>query len=57
LPSEEPDRYRAVEAGDMKIWVREDMVFEDDVPRIAVFPRRNGVKDVGASNLRDYVRQ
>lgn len=41
----------------MKIWVREDMVFEDDVPRIAVFPRRNGVKDVGASNLRDYVRQ
>ncbi|MDR1379121.1 MAG: hypothetical protein LBJ36_08730 [Synergistaceae bacterium] len=50
---EGPENYDVVETGELRVHVPKDMSFLDDLPKIVVFPRRTGNRDVGVSNTVD----
>ena len=51
LPEGNPEDYTIVETEGLKIRISEKMVFEGDIPKIVVFPKRNGEKRVGVPNM------
>ena len=50
---EDPGKYTAVDAGEIKMYVPNAGVFRGDIPEVVVFPRRNGEKNVGVGNRTD----
>ena len=50
---EEEAGYDVVEAGELRVHVPRSMSFEDDIPRIVIFPRRTGRRDAGVSNAQN----
>jgi len=44
--------YSIVEMGELKIYVPNSMSFTDDIVRIVDFKKRNGLTDVGVSNVK-----
>ncbi|MDR3230677.1 MAG: hypothetical protein LBT65_04495 [Synergistaceae bacterium] len=50
---EATENYDLVDAGDLSVYVPKDMAFENDTPRIVVFPRKTGNRDVGVANVPD----
>lgn len=48
---EAPEEYSIVEVGELKVRVSGEMLFSGDIPKISVFPRKNGRRDVGVSNV------
>jgi hypothetical protein len=48
---EGPENYDVVETGELRVFVPKDMSFADDLPKIVVFPRRTGNRDVGVANV------
>ena len=47
------EMYVTVDTGELNLYVAKEMVFSGDIPRIVVFPRRTGERDVGVSNVVD----
>ena len=45
--------YDAVDTEQVRVHVPKDMSFTDDIPKIVVFPRKNGRYDVGVPNTMD----
>ncbi|MDR1874530.1 MAG: hypothetical protein LBQ90_05905 [Synergistaceae bacterium] len=50
---EEGGEYDVVDVGELLVHVPKNMTFENDVPKIVVFPRRTGNRDTGVSNVVD----
>ena len=48
---DDPENYAPVDTGEMKVYVPNDGVFSGDIPRLVVFPRRNGARSVGVVRL------
>ncbi|MDR1621362.1 MAG: hypothetical protein LBS00_03185 [Synergistaceae bacterium] len=51
IPEGGPENYDVVDTGALRVHVPKDMKFENDTPKIVVFPRRTGNRDVGVSNV------
>ena len=45
--------YDVVETGELRVYVPRSMSFEDDTPRIVIFPRRTGQRSVGVPNTKN----
>ena len=50
-PPDDAENHDVVEAMGLIIYVPRSMSFENDIPRIATFPRTTGFRDVGVSNV------
>ena len=48
---EKTEDYSIVEIREFKIYVPDSMSFTDDVVKIVDFKKRNGITDVGVSNV------
>jgi len=47
------DDYSFTEVNELKIYVPKSMSFTDDVAKIVDFKKRNGITDVGVSNVKE----
>lgn len=45
------ENYESIKAGEYTIYIPPNMSFDNNIPRIVVFPRRTGEKDIGVSNV------
>ncbi|MDR2180980.1 MAG: hypothetical protein LBP21_11800 [Synergistaceae bacterium] len=53
VPEEEAEGYDIVDTGQLRVYVPHNMKFENDTPKIVVFPRKTGKRDVGVPNVLD----
>jgi hypothetical protein len=51
VPEEGVEGYDVVDTEQLRVYVPQTMKFENDTPKIVVFPRRTGNRDVGVSNV------
>jgi hypothetical protein len=45
------ETYDVVDTGQVRVHVSKEMAFTDDLPKIVVFPRKTGNRDVGSPNV------
>jgi hypothetical protein len=45
------ETYDVVDTGQVRVHVSKEMAFTDDLPKIVVFPRKTGNRDVGVPNV------
>ena len=50
---EKVEDYSVVELKEYRIYVPNGMSFADDIAKIVDFKKRNGITDVGVSNVKD----
>jgi hypothetical protein len=51
MPEEGVEGYDVVDTDQLRVYVPQKMKFENDTPKIVVFPRRTGNRDVGVPNV------
>jgi hypothetical protein len=51
VPEEGAENYDVVETEQLRVHVSKEMKFENDLPKIVVFPRKTGKRDVGVPNV------
>jgi hypothetical protein len=51
VPEEGAEGYDVVDADQLRVYVSKEMKFENDTPKIVVFPRKTGKRDVGVPNV------
>ncbi|MDR1376845.1 MAG: hypothetical protein LBJ22_04990 [Synergistaceae bacterium] len=51
MPEEGTEGYDVVDIDQLRVYVSKEMKFENDTPKIVVFPRKTGKRDVGVPNV------